>query len=217
VKKSQVIKLTSNYVKDKLDGEGSGHDWWHISRVWHMAKHIGQKEKADLYVVELASLLHDIADWKFHHGDDNAGPIKASAWLKSINVDQKTIDHISDIIKTLSFKGAGVDDSMKTLEGKVVQDADRLDAMGAIGIARCFAYGGYKQNEVFDPEVKPTLHQTSESFKNNHSTSINHFYEKLLLLKDRINTKTAQPIAQERHRYMEQYLTRFFQEVDNNK
>lgn len=212
--KQQIINKTSEYVKNRLLGESSGHDWWHVYRVWKLAKHIGEKENADLFIVELAAILHDIADWKFTDGDEEVGPKLAREWLESLGVDQNEINHITEIIKDLSFKGANVETSMKTLEGKVVQDADRLDAMGAIGIARCFAYGGHKGREIYNPEIKPQLHDTPEAYKTNTSPSINHFYEKLLLLKDLINTESAKAIAQERHYFMERYLKEFFKESD---
>jgi len=201
-------------VQKQLEGEGSGHDWWHIVRVWNMAKHIGVLEKADMFVVEAAALLHDIADWKFHGGDDSVGPKVARQILERNTVSPEIIDHVCDIISTMSFKGAGVKSEMKTLEGRVVQDADRLDAIGAIGVARTFAYGGHANREMYNPNKKPALHQSKEEYYANQSPTINHFYEKLLLLKDLMNTKTAKNIAEGRHRFMEEYLDRFFQEWD---
>lgn len=178
-----------------------------------MAKKIGKEEGADLFVVELASLLHDIADWKFQDGgDDSVGAMIAKEWLEKFNVDSKIISHICDIIVGVSFKGAGVEDKLNSIEGKVVQDADRLDAMGAMGISRCFAYGGSKSREIYNPEKKPHMHKSFEEYKKSDSPSINHFYEKLLLLKDRMNTKTGKLIAKERHEFMESYLGRFFKE-----
>jgi uncharacterized protein len=150
--KSSVIKQTLEYVRQELEGEGSGHDWWHVYRVWKMAKHIGKGEKADMFVVELAALLHDIADFKFHGGDEEIGPKTAEIWLKSLSVDQKIINHIKQIILDASFKGAKVKTLMKSIEGQIVQDADRLDAIGAIGIARTFAFGGYMQREIYNPD-----------------------------------------------------------------
>ncbi|HRN86678.1 MAG TPA: HD domain-containing protein [Candidatus Dojkabacteria bacterium] len=214
--KEEVISKTADHVKSILLGESSGHDWWHIYRVWKLARNITEKERADLYIVELAALLHDIADWKFTEGDEEVGPKLASEWLEQLEVNENDINHITEIIKDLSYKGAKVQTSMKTLEGKVVQDADRLDAMGAIGIARCFAYGGHKGREIYNPEIKPQLHDSAESYKNNKSPSINHFYEKLLLIKSLINTKSAEAIAQERHEFMEFYLETFFKEWDSD-
>lgn len=209
---SDIIKLTEQYVHEKLDGEGTGHDWWHIHRVRNLALAIAQTEQADLFVVELAALLHDIADWKFHHGDQEIGPQTARAWLLSHNVDLATINHVCTIIKDISFKGAHVATPMKSIEGQIVQDADRLDALGAIGIARCFAYGGSRNQVMYDPHQKPIMHANFEEYKNKSNITINHFYEKLLLLKDRLNTQAARTIAYERHKFMEQFLNQFFTE-----
>ena len=207
-----IINQTKEDVRKKLEGESSGHDWWHINRVWKNALYIGREEKADLYVVQLSALLHDIADWKFHDGDDSIGPKLAGEWLEKMQVDESITSHVCQIIKDISFKGAGVKSQIKTLEGMVVQDADRLDAIGAIGIARAFAYGGYKGREFYNPDIKPKRHESFEQYRNDKGTTINHFYEKLLLLKDLMNTKTAKKIAEGRHVYMEQYLARFFKE-----
>lgn len=189
--KEQIINQTAEFIKAKLTGEGSGHDWWHVYRVWKNAEHIGKREEVDLFVVELAALLHDIADWKFNDGNDDIGPQLAREWLEKLSVDEEIISHVCQIIKDASFKGAGVATKMKTIEGMVVQDADRLDVIGAIGIARTFAYGGSKGREMHNPEIKPEKHESFEQYKNNHSSTINHFYEKLLLLKELMNTKTA--------------------------
>jgi len=210
--KEEVIKRTADYVKSRLDGEGSGHDWWHVYRVWKTAVNIGEKECADLFVVQLAALLHDIADWKFHSGNDSIGPKLAREWLEKLDVDENIISHVCEIIKEISFKGAGVKSRIKTKEGMVVQDADRLDAIGAIGIARAFAYGGHKGREIYNPNIKPEKHETFEQYRNNKGTTVNHFYEKLLLLKDLMNTETARKIAEERHNFMKEYLSRFFKE-----
>lgn len=207
-----IIKKTEKYVKKTLEKEGSGHDWWHIYRVHKMAIHIGKKEKADMFIVELAVLLHDIADWKFNDGDLKAGSRVARVWLNDLNIDEGVINHVCEIIEETSFKGAGVKSKMRTIEGMIVQDADRLDAMGAIGIARTFAYGGHKNREIYNPNIKPKIHKTFKQYKNNSGPTINHFYEKLLLLKDLMNTKTAKKIALSRHKYMEEYLERFYQE-----
>ena len=215
--KASVIKKTKEYAKKTLDGEGSGHDFWHVYRVWKMAKHIGKREKADMFVVEIASLLHDIADYKLHGGDTEIGPKTAAKWLKSLNVDEKTIEHVCQIIRDASFKGAKVKTPMKTLEGKIVQDADRLDAIGAIGIARTFAYGGNKGAPIYEPNVKPIMYKTFEAYKNNTPPTITHFYEKLLLLKDLMNTKTAKKIAEGRHKYMEGYLKKFYLEWEGEE
>ncbi len=209
-----VLERTEEYIRKKLSGEGSGHDWWHVYRVWKSAIHIGRQEKADLFVVQLAALLHDISDWKFNDGDDDVGPKLAREWLEGMQVKEQVIFQVCEIIKEMSFKGAGVKTQMRTLEGKIVQDADRLDAIGAIGIARTFAYGGYKGREIYDPNLKPELHDSFEKYKSSTSPTINHFYEKLLLLKDLMNTKTAKKIAEERHEFMEQFLNQFYIEWD---
>lgn len=210
--KKEVIKQTADYARRTLEGEGSGHDWLHVYRVWKNAVHIGRNENADLYVVELAALLHDIADWKFYGGDDSVGPKKAKEWLENLSLEDKVVSHVCSIIKEMSFKGAGVKSGVTTIEGMVVQDADRLDAIGAIGIARAFAYGGHKGRLIYHPEIKPVMHESFEQYKNTVGTTVNHFYEKLLLLKDLMNTETGKQIAEERHKFMEQYLDRFFNE-----
>ena len=183
-------------------------------RVWQNAKLIGKTEKVDMFIVEMGSLLHDISDWKYNSKEDSESSIQARAWLKQFNLEEKTIDHICDIVSTVSFKGAGVTSEMKTLEGKVVRDADRLDVMGAIGIARTFAYGGSVNRSMYDPTQKYKHHNTSQEYVNNISSTINHFYEKLLLLKDLMNTKSAKKIAEHRHKYMEDFLNEFFEEWD---
>lgn len=213
---NSIIDKTRQYVEDRLSGEGSGHDWWHIFRVWKLAGKLADSEKADRTIVDLSALLHDIADWKFHDGDETAGAREAESWFKQHETDSNTIRHVCEIISTISFKGAGVPTPMKTLEGKVVQDADRLDAIGAQGIARTFAYGGYKNRLIYHPDQKPILHQSFEDYKKNEGHTINHFYEKLLLLKDRMNTKTGRQMAESRHRFMEIYLEQFFKEWNGN-
>ena len=207
-----IVQKIADEVKSKFEGEGSGHDWWHILRVWNIAKHIVGNESADDFIVELGALLHDIADWKFCDGDDTVGPKVARQILEKYSVSAEVTQRVCDIIATISFKGAGVKTNMKTLEGEIVQDADRLDAIGAIGIARTFTYGGYKGRPMHDPSQKPSLHQSKKDYYKNESPTINHFYEKLLLLKDRMNTKTAKVLAEDRHQFMEDYLNRFFQE-----
>jgi uncharacterized protein len=207
-----VLKRTEEYVKEKLSGESSGHDWWHVYRVWKTAVHIGEQEKVDLFVVQLAALLHDVYDWKFNKGDNDIGPKLARKWLEEMQVDESVISHVCEIVNDMSFKGEGVKAQMRTKEGMVVQDADRLDAIGAIGIARAFAYGGHKGREIYNPNIRPEKHDSFEQYKNNKGTSINHFYEKLLLLKGLMNTKAAKKIAEERHMFMEQFLDRFYKE-----
>ena len=207
-----ILKQTEEHIKNKLSGEGSGHDWWHVYRVWKNAIHVGKHENVNLFVVQLAALLHDISDWKFNDGDDDVGPKLAREWLEKVQVEEDMISHVCEIIKEMSFKGAGVKTPMRTKEGMVVQDADRLDAIGAIGIARTFAYGGHKNREIYNPNIKPDLHDSFKKYKSGTGPTINHFYEKLLLLKDLMNTETAKKIAEERHKFMEQFLDRFYKE-----
>lgn len=212
----QWITETEAFVRERLGEESTGHDWYHVDRVRRTALMIGAAEGADLPVVELAALLHDIADWKFHGGDHDAGPRVAADWLASLGVPAETIDAIGTIIGEVSFKGAGVATRPTTLEGKVVQDADRLDALGAIGIARTFAYGGHKGQPLHDPLLAPVKHDSFEAYKTNKGTSINHFHEKLLLLKDRMNTDAARRLAASRHQFMEHFLAQFQREWDGD-
>ena len=209
---SAIIDRTVEHVRSALSGDSSGHDWWHIHRVWKTAVRLGRDEEADLHIVELAALLHDIADWKFHGGDESAGPRAARQWLSGLQAGPATIDHVCDIIAHLSFKGAGVATPMATLEGRVVQDADRLDAIGAIGIARAFAYGGHAGRAIYDPQVPPVEYDSFAAYKKNNGPTLNHFAEKLLLLKDRMNTAAGRRIAAERHAFMEQFVARFLAE-----
>ncbi len=209
-----IINNTCQFVENKLAGEGSGHDWWHIYRVWNLAKKLAVQEGANLLIVELSALLHDIADWKFYDGDDTKGPKLAEQFLMSNQVDRKVIDPVIEIIATISYKGAGVATPMKTLEGEVVQDADRLDAIGAMGIARTFAYGGNKNRLMYHPDERPVMHQSFEDYKKNTGHTINHFYEKLLLLKDRMNTVSAKRMAEGRHQFMQVFLDQFYEEWD---
>lgn len=206
------VTTLAEQVRQKFENEGSGHDWWHMARVWKMAERIGSEEKADMPVVSLAALLHDIADWKFYGGDDTVGPRVAREMLVSLDTSDPVVERVCKIISEVSFKGAGVNTEPSTLEGKVVQDADRLDAIGAIGIARTFAYGGHKGRPIYDPNMKPVFHASKEEYMKNQSHTINHFYEKLLLLKDSMNTEAGRRIAEERHAFMEQFLGRFFEE-----
>lgn len=208
----KIIAQTEAYVRETLINGGAGHDWWHVYRVWKNALHIARTEPVDLFVVELAALLHDIADHKFHGGDETIGPKTARVWLEKLNVEESVIAHVTKIIASLSFKGAKVATPMRTIEGMVVQDADRLDAIGAIGIARAFAYGGSKGRLLHDPNVPVELHESFETYKNSPAPTINHFYEKLLLLKDLMNTETAKKIAIQRHMYMENFLKQFYAE-----
>ncbi len=207
-----LLAATEAYVRQTLAGDSSGHDWWHIDRVRRNACRIAQTEGADVFVTELAALLHDIADWKFHGGDDTAGPRAARTWLEQHAVTEPVIDHVCAIIAGLSYKGAGVKTDMPTLEGRCVQDGDRLDAIGAIGIARAFAFGGHFGRAIYDPEHPPEMHESFAAYKSKGGPSINHFYEKLLLLKDRMQTPAGRKLAEERHRFLEVYLQQFFAE-----
>ncbi|MBX0332031.1 HD domain-containing protein [Pontibacter sp. HSC-14F20] len=208
-----IIDKTASYVKAQLEGEGSGHDWWHIFRVWKNALYIASHEKgADTFIVELAALLHDIGDHKFHNGDETVGPRMVREWLEKLQLDEEIIAAVCAIVSGLSYKGACTSSAMPTLEGRIVQDADRLDAIGAIGIARTFAYGGHKGRELYNPAIKPVLHDNFDTYKSSTAPTINHFYEKLLLLKDRMHTLTARQMAEKRHRYMEGFLAQFYAE-----
>jgi uncharacterized protein len=209
---AEVLEQTAEHVRRLLAGDSSGHDWWHIERVRAMALTIGRGEGADLYLVELAALLHDVADWKFHAGDDALGPRRAAEWLAGLGVEPDVIEHVAEIIRRVSFKGASVATPMCTLEGQVVQDADRLDAIGAIGIARAFAYGGHAGRALYDPAIAADEHASFEEYKKNNGPTINHFHEKLLLLKDRMNTSTARRLAEGRHQFMAEFLRRFHAE-----
>jgi uncharacterized protein len=212
-----IIQKTADHVRGVLTGDSSGHDWFHIERVRNTALTIAREEGADLFIVELAALLHDVADWKFAGGDHEAGPRAAKQWLESIGVEPTVVEPVCEIIAGLSFKGAGVATPMRSLAGQIVQDADRLDALGAIGIARTFAYGGHKGQAMHDPAITPQMHVSFEAYKNNVGTTINHFYEKLLLLKDRMNTGTGKRLAAERHVYMERFLEQFLAEWTRSK
>lgn len=214
---NHLIEQTAQFARRTLAGDGSGHDWWHVYRVWQNAIHIGAGEGADLLVVQLGALLHDIADWKFNDGDMREGARVARRWLESRDVEPAIVDHVCHIVENVSFKGAGVANGMQTPEGFCVQDADRLDAIGAIGIARCFAYGGYKGREMYNPEIAPELHETFAAYSASTNHSIAHFYEKLLLLKDRMNTETARRLAAGRHAYMESFLEQFLAEWDGQR
>lgn len=214
MEKQIIIHKTCEFVKTELAQAEAGHDWSHIERVWKNAKKIATKENVDLFTVELAALLHDIADSKFHDGNENIGPEKACAFLNSINVDSEIIDHVEQIIRNISFKGGNFLRDFDSLELQVVQDADRLDAIGAIGIARTFHYGGFKNREIFNAEIPPQLNLTKEEYKASNSPTINHFYEKLLLLRDRMHTETGKELANQRHHFMEEFLRNFYAEVE---
>lgn len=207
-----ILSQTEAFVKKELAGAEGGHDWWHIYRVWQLAKHIAAQEDVNMLVVELGALLHDIADAKFHGGDESIGPAKARRFMESIQVPAGVVQHVTDIIEHISFKGGQQAGKFYSPELGVVQDADRLDALGAIGIARTFNYGGFKNRAIYDPGIAPDLQMTKEQYKNSTAPTINHFYEKLLLLKDRMNTATGRKLAEERHLFMEQFLERFYKE-----
>ncbi len=209
-----LVARTADFIKTRFSGESSGHDWWHIYRVWQNAKQIAQHEPADMLIVELAALLHDVADWKFSGGDDGAGPREATVWLESQDASPAIIDAVCDIIRGLSYKGANVEIDALSPEGQIVQDADRLDAIGAIGIGRAFAYGGHAGREMHNPEVPPVMHASYEAYKKNDGPTINHFYEKLLLLRERMNTATGKRIAAERHSFLELFLKQFLLEFE---
>jgi uncharacterized protein len=208
--KEKILAEAAAYARAELQKDSSGHDWWHIDRVTKLARRIAIAEGADPFVCELAALLHDIADEKLNESEQ-AGLSKVRDWLNANGVPEPEAKHVLEIIATMSFKG-GNRPGMRTLEGRVVQDADRLDAIGAVGIARCFAYSGWKGQLIHDPEQKPRQQMTAEEYRTGKSTAINHFYEKLLLLKDRMNTEFAKEMAAERHRVMEEFLARFYQE-----
>jgi len=213
----QIISNTIAFVKDTLQNAEGGHDWFHIERVYNNSLLIAKTENVNELIIALGALLHDIADSKFHNGDDTIGPKTAREFLFKQNVDSTIIEHVIKIIENISFKGGNENQKFKSLELDVVQDADRLDAIGAIGIARCFNYGGFKNRKIFDPSILPNMKMTKEEYKTSSSPTINHFYEKLLLLKDRMNTKTGKRIALARHQFMEQYLEQFYSEWDGKR
>lgn len=207
-----IIQKTIDFVKQTLANAEGGHDWWHIHRVWQLSKHIAESENASTFVVELGALLHDIADSKFNDGDEDIGPQKAQQFLKLLDIEESVIQHIDNIIRNISFKGGKEAQKFKSIELDIVQDADRLDALGAIGIARTFNYGGFKNRELYNPDIKPNLQMTKEEYKNSSAPTLNHFYEKLLLLKNRMNTATGKQMAEHRHQFMEVYLKEFYKE-----
>ncbi|MBT8317470.1 MAG: HD domain-containing protein [Lutibacter sp.] len=210
--KQLIISNTETFVKSTLENAEGGHDWFHILRVWNNAKLIAKSENVDEFIVELGALLHDIADSKFYNGDETVGPKMARDFLKAQHVDEAVIIHVENIINNISYKGGNFKQTFKSPELDVIQDADRLDAIGAVGIARCFNYGGFKNRQLYNPNIPPNLAMTKEEYKNSKAPTINHFYEKLLLLKDKMNTTTGKKIAEERHQYMETFLQRFYDE-----
>jgi uncharacterized protein len=214
MKENEIINATIAFVKKELEGAEGGHDWWHIERVWKNACRIARDENVNIFIVELAALLHDIADAKFHDGNENIGPERAKQFLESLSVKKEIINHVENIIRNISFKGGNFVSNFNSPELAVVQDADRLDAMGAIGIARAFNYGGFKNREIYNPTISPDLNMNKETYKKSSSPTINHFYEKLLLLKNKMNTQTGKLLAEKRHQFMETFLEEFYREWD---
>jgi len=212
-----IIDKSILFVKEKLENAEGGHDWFHIERVYKNAILIARNEDCDLTVVKLAALLHDIADSKFHDGDETIGPKIAREFLEKENVTEEIVQHVINIIENISFKGGNFQKKFHSKELEIVQDADRLDAIGAIGIARTFNYGGFKNRPLYNPAIAPKLNMNKEEYKNSESPTLNHFYEKLLLLKDKMNTETGKKIALERHKYMENFLSQFYSEWDGEK
>jgi len=213
----KLIKKTINFVKQSLQEADSSHDWWHIYRVWKTTKQILKAEEANSLICELAALLHDIADHKFYGGDETIGPKKAKDFLTTLKIDNDVIEEVVKIIEHISFLGGHKKSNYFSNELAVVQDADRLDAIGAIGIARTFAYGGFKKRKIYNPEIKPNLKMSKEEYKNSTAPTINHFYEKLLLLKDKMNTETGKKIAQKRHDFMLHFLNQFYSEWEGKQ
>jgi uncharacterized protein len=212
-----IIDKTIHFVKEKLENAEGGHDWFHIERVYKNSILIAKEEDCDIMVVKLGALLHDIADSKFHDGDETIGPKTARAFLESENVFEETINHVINIIENISFKGGNFENKFSSKELEIVQDADRLDAIGAIGIARTFNYGGFKNRALYNPSIAPNLNMSKEEYKNSNSPTLNHFYEKLLLLKDKMNTPSGKKIAEARHQYMENFLSQFYAEWEGEK
>lgn len=217
MKNPNLINNTIAFVKEQLKDAEGGHDWFHIERVYRNALLIAESENCDLTVIQLGALLHDIADSKFHNGDETVGPRVAREFLEQQNVDEATIAHVISIIDNISFKGGNFEKKFTSIELDIVQDADRLDALGAIGIARTFNYGGFKGRALYNPEISPNLTMTKEEYKASNAPTLNHFYEKLLLLKDKFNTTTGQNIAEGRHKYMEDFLTQFYAEWNGER
>ena len=207
-----IIEQTVQFVKKTLNGAESGHDWWHIQRVWNNALIILEDEPANQFIIELAALLHDIADSKFHDGDEELGPEIAGKFLRSLGIEETIVNQVQQIILNMSFKASLGQVNFHSKELEVVQDADRLDAIGAIGIARAFTYGGFKNRELYNPEIPPVLNMTKDEYKKSETPTINHFYEKLLLLKDKMNTPSGRRIAEKRHQFMQSYLEQFYRE-----
>jgi uncharacterized protein len=212
-----IIDKTILFVKEQLQDAEGGHDWFHIERVFKNAVLIAKEEVCDVTIVKLGALLHDIADSKFHNGDEEIGPKTARDFLESEDVSEEIIEHVIQIIKNISFKGGNFEKTFSSKELEIVQDADRLDALGAIGIARAFNYGGFKNRALYNPNISPKLNMSKEEYKKSDSPTLNHFYEKLLLLKDKMNTETGKKLAQVRHRFMETFLSQFYAEWEGEK
>lgn len=212
-----LIDNTILFVKQKLENAETGHDWFHIERVYKNALLIAQNEICNLEIVQLGALLHDIADSKFNNGDETVGPKVAREFLESQNTSEEIINHVINIIENISFKGGNFENKFTSIELQIVQDADRLDAIGAIGIARTFNYGGFKNRALYNPEIVPNLNMSKEEYKNSEAPTLNHFYEKLLLLKDKMNTDTGKKLALKRHQYMENFLSQFYAEWEGEK
>lgn len=212
-----ILDNTILFVKERLQNAEAGHDWFHVERVYKNSLLIANQEECDLNIVKLAALLHDIADSKFHNGDETIGPKVAREFLESQKASEEVISHVVNIIENISFKGGNFEKKFTSKELEIVQDADRLDALGAIGIARTFNYGGFKNRPLYLPDTAPNLHMTKEEYKNSEAPTLNHFYEKLLLLKDKMNTETGKKIALERHKFMENFLSQFYAEWEGEK
>ena len=212
-----ILDNTILFVKERLQNAEAGHDWFHVERVYKNSLLIATQEECDLNIVKLAALLHDIADSKFHNGDETIGPKVAREFLESQKASEEVISHVVNIIENISFKGGNFEKKYTSKELEIVQDADRLDALGAIGIARTFNYGGFKNRPLYLPDTAPNLHMTKEEYKNSEAPTLNHFYEKLLLLKDKMNTETGKKIALERHKFMENFLSQFYAEWEGEK
>lgn len=213
--KKEIIKKTADYVRKKLEGESSGHDWWHTYRVWKIAKRLAKEEKADIFIVELAALLHDIEDWKYHGGSEEKNIKAIKAWLRKQKIPTEMTFRICSAVEDAVFRGEKNKKKVRSKESAIISDADQLDAIGALGIARGFMFAGNFRLPMYDPKIMPLRNMTEKQYKNfrrSTYTQINHFYEKLLLQKDLINTKTAKKLAEERHKYMEEFLDRFYKE-----
>ncbi|WP_070138473.1 HD domain-containing protein [Crocinitomix algicola] len=217
MQKQEIIQAVANHFKEEFAHESTGHDWFHIERVWKNAKLINKDENADSFIVELAALMHDIADHKFVEDADEVAKKRTVSLLANLGVEQNIIDQVVHIVLNSSFKGGVGANKMKLKEGLIVQDADRLDAIGAIGIARTFAFGGKFGSQIYNPEIEPMTFKNAEEYRKNRSHTINHFYEKLLLLKDGMNTATGRKLAEDRHKYMEEFLHQFYAEWEGEK